>query len=304
MSVAFRVEILDDILRIAHKATLRLVDKLEGVRGRGVGLDLCEEFRILTLRVIGEAVLGLSHDDSDAVFPKLYLPIMEEGNRNSLEPWRAYIPWIVGRQRERIAKLNEYIIGAAAREGTWCRSLRCSLAGATAELRCRRLCGALDCVCNWALLCCTEHGVLVLADLRLLSPAVRHLLHSRSDPQEALGGHEGGARSGAACSHGSWKRPHTPLSWSVSWNNTPAPNAILYLWQHSVTPRAPALHRSALIHPQSPNHPIRTAIQRHCFQDHVQPGDFRTGHRAPAVLRDQGKGSHSSVQEGSAVLPR
>lgn len=94
------------------------VDKLEAIRGKGVPLDLYEEFRILTLRVIGEAVLGLSHDDSDAVFPKLYLPIMEEGNRNSLEPWRAYIPWIVGRQRERIGKLNDYIIGARKRRKT------------------------------------------------------------------------------------------------------------------------------------------------------------------------------------------
>lgn len=92
------------------------MSKLEAARGTSASVDLYEEFRILTLRVIGEAVLGLSHDDSDAVFPKLYLPIMEEGNRNSLEPWRSYIPWIVGEQRARIGKLNAYIIGAPL----WC----------------------------------------------------------------------------------------------------------------------------------------------------------------------------------------
>lgn len=46
------------------------------------------------------------------MFPHLYLPIMEEGNRRSLEPWRStpFTPsWF--RQRARVRLLNDYIIG-------------------------------------------------------------------------------------------------------------------------------------------------------------------------------------------------
>ena len=68
---------------------------------------------MLTLQVIGEAILSLSAEESDRVFPHLYLPIMEEGNRRSLEPWRSYLPtpaWF--RQRRNVRKLNAYIGGA------------------------------------------------------------------------------------------------------------------------------------------------------------------------------------------------
>ena len=67
---------------------------------------------MLTLQVIGEAILSLSPEESDRVFPHLYLPIMEEGNRRSLEPWRAYMPLPFLKQRARVRRLNEYIIGA------------------------------------------------------------------------------------------------------------------------------------------------------------------------------------------------
>jgi cytochrome P450 len=87
--------------------------KLEAACASGQPVELSEEFRRLTLQVIGEAILSLSPEESDRVFPHLYLPIMEEGNRRSLEPWRTYLPtpaWF--RQRSRVRQLNAYIIGA------------------------------------------------------------------------------------------------------------------------------------------------------------------------------------------------
>ena len=87
--------------------------KLDRVRGTGQPIEIAEEFRMLTLQVIGEAILSLSAEESDRVFPHLYLPIMEEGNRRSLEPWRAFMPLPALTQRARVRRLNAYIIGVS-----------------------------------------------------------------------------------------------------------------------------------------------------------------------------------------------
>lgn len=111
ISSALRIEILDDIIAIATRAVDRLSEKLEKVRGKNQPIELAEEFRLLTLQVIAEAILSLSPEQSDEVMPNLYLPIMDECNRRSLEPWRKYIPtaeWHA--HRKRVASLNEYII--------------------------------------------------------------------------------------------------------------------------------------------------------------------------------------------------
>lgn len=82
------------------------------MRGTGEAVELSGEFRRLALQVIGEALLSLSPEECDRVFPHLYLPIMEEGNRRSLEPWRAYLltpDWF--RHRRRVRLLNDYICG-------------------------------------------------------------------------------------------------------------------------------------------------------------------------------------------------
>jgi hypothetical protein len=130
----------------AHPAPLQCA-KLEKVRGTTSSLELSEEFRHLALQVIGEAILSLSPEESDRVFPKLYLPIMarprprsrrpaarrllrasaryewaaadrcapqEEANRWSLEPWREFFPSEASKQRRRVEELNEYILGACA----------------------------------------------------------------------------------------------------------------------------------------------------------------------------------------------
>lgn len=112
VSVHFRVEILDEIVGISMKGALRLAKKLEAIRGTGDHVPLAEEFRHLTLQVIGEAILSMSHEEADKVFPLLYLPIMEEANKRSLRPWREYMPnaeWFA--HRRRIADLDAYIKG-------------------------------------------------------------------------------------------------------------------------------------------------------------------------------------------------
>jgi hypothetical protein len=114
-------------------------------QGTGRPVNMEEEFRLLTLQVIGEAILGLHHDECDQVggralwhqlaagrvasnrrlssgahcctslrqvFPQLYLPVMEEANLRVLAPWREYLPtparWTFN---SRMRRLNSYILG-------------------------------------------------------------------------------------------------------------------------------------------------------------------------------------------------
>lgn len=89
---AFRVEILSDVVDIAKRAVDRLSEKLETFVGTSKAVEIDEEFRHLTLQVIGEAVLSLSAKESDDVFPRLYLPIINEANKRVWHPYRAYLP--------------------------------------------------------------------------------------------------------------------------------------------------------------------------------------------------------------------
>ena len=91
ISKALRVEILDEIIAIANRAVERLCVKLDDA-ARGASVDMENEFRRLTLQVIGEAILSLQPEQSDELFPSLYLPIMDECNARSLSPWRAWTP--------------------------------------------------------------------------------------------------------------------------------------------------------------------------------------------------------------------
>lgn len=52
---------------IAKRAADRIASKLEGVRSSGKAIDMEEEFRLLTLQVIGEAVLSLPPEECDRV---------------------------------------------------------------------------------------------------------------------------------------------------------------------------------------------------------------------------------------------
>ena len=102
-----------------------------------------DEFRLLTLQVIGEAILSLGPEECDRVravgrqgsghrildawapslcaqlrwistpqvFPALYLPVMEESNRRVLQPWRYLYPLTVARYNANVKALNSYIVG-------------------------------------------------------------------------------------------------------------------------------------------------------------------------------------------------
>lgn len=67
MGPALRVEILDDIVDIAQRGATRLADKLEQYRGTGQIVHLEEEFRLMTLQIIGEAILSLPPEECDRV---------------------------------------------------------------------------------------------------------------------------------------------------------------------------------------------------------------------------------------------
>ena len=56
-------------MRIATLAVDRLSGKLREAAGSGRAVDMEEEFRLLTLQVIGEAILGLHPEECDRVPP-------------------------------------------------------------------------------------------------------------------------------------------------------------------------------------------------------------------------------------------
>lgn len=78
VATAFRMEILGHAATISREAVDRLTARLEKWRGTGKPIEMAEEFRHMTLQVIGEAVLSMAPEVADEVFPKLYLPIAQE----------------------------------------------------------------------------------------------------------------------------------------------------------------------------------------------------------------------------------
>ncbi|KAL3162845.1 hypothetical protein ABBQ32_009299 [Trebouxia sp. C0010 RCD-2024] len=105
-----RTDILDAIIGIGKRAADRLSQKLDAYKASGQVIDMEEEFRLLTLQVIGEAMLSLPPEECDKVFPELYLPVMTENNLRVLKPWRAYIPSLSQLQHKaKVRQLNSYI---------------------------------------------------------------------------------------------------------------------------------------------------------------------------------------------------
>jgi cytochrome P450 len=101
LSHALRIDILDDVPAITHRAVSKIIEKIK----TQASVDLNEEFRHMTLQVIGEAALSFTPEETDAIFPSLYLPIVHECNRRVWEPWRQYLPFLNG-SRERSACLK------------------------------------------------------------------------------------------------------------------------------------------------------------------------------------------------------
>jgi cytochrome P450 len=64
---ALRLEILDDVVTISKAAVDRLSAKLAEAKSTGQPINMEEEFRLLTLQVIGEAILSLPAAECDKV---------------------------------------------------------------------------------------------------------------------------------------------------------------------------------------------------------------------------------------------
>lgn len=112
LSHALRVDILEEIPAMTMKAVDRVMRKLDEVHvGTHSYADLNEEFRHMTLQVIGETALSLTPDETDAIFPSLYLPIVHECNARVWAPWRAYMPFLRSfrEQRHCLRELNRVI---------------------------------------------------------------------------------------------------------------------------------------------------------------------------------------------------
>ena len=106
----FRNDILDDIPNMALKAYQRLTNKLDKIKAAGSTVEMAEEFRHLTLQVIAEAILSIPPEESDQTFAHMYLPIVEEGNKRTWSPERAFLPnesWLV--YGKAVNKLNDYV---------------------------------------------------------------------------------------------------------------------------------------------------------------------------------------------------
>ena len=112
LSHTLRFDILDEIPEMALRAVQRLCVRLEKAKADGSVVEMAEEFRTLTLQVIAEAILSIPHEESDATFATMYLPIVEEGNKRTWNPERTFLPtpsWF--KFRRDVQKLNDYVTG-------------------------------------------------------------------------------------------------------------------------------------------------------------------------------------------------
>jgi cytochrome P450 len=99
MAPAFRGgKALRHVAVAAYDAAVRMISRLDvdvqssSSKTTGCQVEWAGEFRSLTLQVIAQAVMSLSPDESDAVLPRLYLPIVEEANLRTFFPWRYLMP--------------------------------------------------------------------------------------------------------------------------------------------------------------------------------------------------------------------
>ena len=67
MGPVLRMDILDSVVGIAQRAADRLTRKLEAHRGSPQPVDMEDKFRLLTLQIIGEAILSLPPEECDEV---------------------------------------------------------------------------------------------------------------------------------------------------------------------------------------------------------------------------------------------
>ena len=105
--------ILGDAAAYSHAATERLLQSLDAhlQSDASNSVEIGEMLRLLTLQVIGTAVLGLDPEESNRELPQLYLPIIEECNDRVWFPPRMFLPTksniMFGRH---VSQLNAFIV--------------------------------------------------------------------------------------------------------------------------------------------------------------------------------------------------
>lgn len=67
MAPTLRVDILGSVIRLTHQAVDRLSEKIRAAESSNQSIEMEEEFRLMTLQIIGGAVLSLSPDECDRV---------------------------------------------------------------------------------------------------------------------------------------------------------------------------------------------------------------------------------------------
>eukprot|EP00981_Chlorochromonas_danica_P014356 scaffold7822_cov179-Ochromonas_danica.AAC.17 len=110
LAAYMKTEVLDLIPDVTFRTTQRFIKKLEKVVEAKGTIEMAEEFRHLTLQIIGEAVLSLSPEECDATFAEMYLPIVTEGNLRTWDPTREYLPtpaWF--KFQADVKRLNDYV---------------------------------------------------------------------------------------------------------------------------------------------------------------------------------------------------
>ena len=101
-----------EILNIIPNATLQAVQRLYlKMQQPHQNLDMGEELRHLTLQVISNTFMGLTAQESDTTFAKMYLPIVEESNIRVWHPERDFMFFMpfFWRHRHDVNKLNLYM---------------------------------------------------------------------------------------------------------------------------------------------------------------------------------------------------
>lgn len=109
----FRQNILMETALTSIAASDRLTKKLVyGYKANANKvIEMGEEFRHLTLQVIGKSVLSMTPEECDRVFPALYLPIADEANHRVYYPYRAYLPTLTNLNFHiAVKKLNEFVV--------------------------------------------------------------------------------------------------------------------------------------------------------------------------------------------------
>ena len=111
ISGALKIDILEIIPRVTLQAVQRLMTKMDHCEKTNTTIDIGEELRHLTLQVISAAFLSLEAEESDATFAKMYLPIVEEGNKRVWSPQRSYMWFMPFFWRHIVScrRLNAYV---------------------------------------------------------------------------------------------------------------------------------------------------------------------------------------------------